>query len=199
MNFSQEHGEILKAVSRLYAELESVARNQEGRFKYADLGVIIEQTRPAMGKEGLSLVQGMRRDENGQYWLASRLCHTSGQWAETMWPVMFSSENSKGNTYSQLLGGAATYARRQSLKAILGLAEVDDDGETGGRPTWEGHPGGNQQRSNGGSRNHGGGGGGRHNGQHNQGGRGNMIPTPREDNRGGHGGNWGGGQRNGRR
>ena len=54
--------------------------------------------------------------------LHTALCHSSGQWIISAWPVV------KLPAAPQIIGSALTYARRYTLFALVGIAgEGDDD------------------------------------------------------------------------
>ena len=55
-------------------------------------------------------------------WLVTTLLHTSGQWMRSELLVTPKDET------SQAMGSALTYARRYALCAMVGVAQVDDDG-----------------------------------------------------------------------
>jgi hypothetical protein len=56
--------------------------------------------------------------------LITTLLHESGQWIEGEQPIMAKSDT------PQDLGSGITYARRYGLAAIVGVVQVDDDGES---------------------------------------------------------------------
>ncbi|MBC5805660.1 MAG: ERF family protein [Candidatus Eremiobacter antarcticus] len=95
-------------------------------FPYATLGAIIECVRKPLTKNGLSFTQMLVAHEGG-FRLCTRLMHASGEWIESVAPLLIGPEG--GN---QAFGSALTYMRRYALTAALGLAaDEDDDGNAG--------------------------------------------------------------------
>ena len=96
--------------------------NPHFKSKYADLGEVLSVVRPALSSNGIALMQLTDVTDTGIV-LHTRLTHESGQWIEGVYPV------SPMGTHQQM-GAALTYAKRQALSAIVGVAGEDDtDGE----------------------------------------------------------------------
>ena len=93
-------------------------------YPYADLADIMATVRPVLGKHGLSLVQELQVKED-LVGAQTLLMHESGQWI-SFEPVWVPSGDS-----TKEYGGAATYSRRYSLLAVLGLAAETDDSDAG--------------------------------------------------------------------
>jgi hypothetical protein len=92
------------------------------KYKYADLGSIIDATRPYLNANGIALLQGVSNDQ-GTVTVETMLLHRSGQWMRSRLSLRAQ------QTTPQAIGSASTYARRYGLQAILGLAADDDDGK----------------------------------------------------------------------
>ena len=99
---------------------------REAHFKKnsADLTSVWEACREALASNSLSVSQAAGKDESGKPVLETRLIHSSGQWIESVMPLILQRQDMQG------LGSAITYSRRFALAAIVGVApeEEDDDG-----------------------------------------------------------------------
>lgn len=96
-------------------------------YEYADLSDVLGEVRPIFSRHGLAIIQTATTLEGGnevEVW--TTFIHSSGQWM-THQPFRLP----LGNT-AQQAGSAVTYARRYALMASLGLATLDDDGESAG-------------------------------------------------------------------
>lgn len=85
-------------------------------YYYADLTEIINKTRPALSKHGLSFTQGMGKE--GFY---TRIMHSSGEYFDS---GLINTEI-KASDYKEM-GGATTYLKRISLSAALGISADED-------------------------------------------------------------------------
>lgn len=125
MNTSENINEIASALAKAQSEVKNPSFNRVNphfKSKYADLGEVLGVVRPALSKYGIALMQMTDFGDNGIV-LHTRLTHSSGQWIESTYPV------SNLGTH-QAMGAALTYAKRQALSAIVGVAGEDDtDGE----------------------------------------------------------------------
>lgn len=125
MRTSEQIEEIAGALAKAQAEVKNPSFNRVNphfKSKYADLGEVLSVVRPALSKHGIAIMQMTDVTDTGIV-LHTRLTHTSGQWIEGVYPV------SPMGTHQQM-GAALTYAKRQALSAIVGVAGEDDtDGE----------------------------------------------------------------------
>ena len=93
-------------------------------FRYATLDQIMDAARPALGENGLCVLQPIVSTEKGPV-LVTRLLHESGQWMECEIPLPRLGEDLQG------FGSAVTYVRRYAVSAMLNItADEDDDGNT---------------------------------------------------------------------
>ncbi len=93
------------------------------RYAYADLGDIVEASRPILAELGLAVLQ-MPGWEDGRDVLDTRVTHQSGQWVEGTMRLLVPDAATP-----QAQGSAVTYARRYAYCAALGIvADADDDG-----------------------------------------------------------------------
>lgn len=94
---------------------------------YADLATVIETVQPVLAANGLAFLQGLS-DGDKVLTCTTRLLHISGQWIEDSLTLP------TGQNTAQACGSTATYAKRYSLSALLGLATDDDDGAAASKP-----------------------------------------------------------------
>jgi hypothetical protein len=135
MRQSEEIGQLAAALSAVQGELADAPRSKQGHgYKYADLGAVLAEVRPALSRHGLAIVQGpgLLEQETRTVTVTSVLIHESGQWMETRSsaPVeqRLSRDGTPTMTWVQACGSVITYLRRYSLAALVGLTQVDDDG-----------------------------------------------------------------------
>ena len=133
MNKSNSIAELAKALTLAQAEMKPVAMNSVNPFlknKFADLGAMIEASRPVLAKHSLSLSQFPTAGERGDIGITTILMHASGEWLENT--ITLPVEIEKGKSQAQVAGSLITYLRRYSWAAVLGLyAEEDTDAQTG--------------------------------------------------------------------
>ena len=125
---SPELAELFTALSKAQAEMSAAGLNHENPYfksKYADLADIVKVSRPALSKNGLSVIQQILPNDDGQNILHCILAHSSGQWIETRMRIL------PAKSDVQSLASYITYLRRYSYAAIVGVvvSNEDDDGE----------------------------------------------------------------------
>ena len=126
MNKSDSINELAAAMSNFQGEINNVFKASQGHgYNYADLGSILDQVRPILKKNGLSVVQLPISGDNKSVGVSTLLAHSSGQWIEQEY-FMAIPEN-KRNSIAQNIGSAITYARRYALASVLGIAQTDND------------------------------------------------------------------------
>lgn len=142
---------LAAALSAAQGEFPPIKRNKEAtiptrgggsyKYAYADLNDMIEQLRPVLAKNGLS-VNGGPADVSIQDWhtdegivpvlmvrVETQLSHSSGEWQRIISTIACRSLD------AQSMGSAITYARRYGYGAITGIApDTDDDGGAATRP-----------------------------------------------------------------
>lgn len=123
---------LADALAKAQAEMPVVKMNASNPFlknKYADLGAVIETSRPILAKNNLSISQFPISDGD-KIGVTSVLMHTSGEWLEAT--ITIPSTDSKGLSVAQAAGVVISYIRRYAWASILGLyADEDNDGHTG--------------------------------------------------------------------
>jgi hypothetical protein len=92
-------------------------------FRYAPLSSGLDIVRKTLGKHEIAAVQATAIDHAvGLVSVTTRLCHSSGEWISSDWPVCSLDEL----TSPKRMGAALTYARRYALFALVGIAGEDD-------------------------------------------------------------------------
>jgi len=117
---------IYNALVKLQAELPIIQKNAT-RFanqKYADFAEIIRISRPFLVKNGLALTQTFKVADD-KILLVTKLCHVSGQFIESQFPLIINKDDVKTNIL-HLYGGATTFLRRYCYCSIVGIATDDD-------------------------------------------------------------------------
>jgi ERF superfamily len=92
-------------------------------FRYAPLSSGLDIVRKTLGKHEIAAVQSTAIDhEAGIVRVTTRLCHSSGEWIASDWPVCPLDDMAS----PKRMGAALTYARRYALFALVGIAGEDD-------------------------------------------------------------------------
>ena len=130
---------IAKALAAAQRDLQNPQARHEGQirrelpsglaliepYRFASLGDGLALIRPALGRHGLSLIQATRLDSQaGLLILETRIIHESGEWILADYPVGPLPQG--GGSDPRELGAALTYARRQSLFSLIGIAPQND-------------------------------------------------------------------------
>lgn len=136
MNKSESIGKISLALSKAQAEMPVVKMNAQNPFlknKYADLGAVIETSRPVLAKHELAVTQFPVCDGD-KIGVTTCLTHSSGEWIEDT--IFINSTDSKGLSVAQSAGVVISYLRRYAWAAVLGMyADEDTDGHGNSEPT----------------------------------------------------------------
>src|SRR5579864_7364085 len=114
---------LIKA-KRLFSPL---IRNQENPgfkrggqvSKYADLAAVIEATETPLLDNGLVVTQ-FPHNEGERVGVQTALLHESGEFLEHTFTLPIFKQDAQTGV------GAVTYARRVSIKAVLGISDEDD-------------------------------------------------------------------------
>jgi hypothetical protein len=117
---------LAKALIKVQREMKGAIKDSTNPFfksKYADLESVWDACRDLLTKNDLCIVQTTGVDERMDICLNTHLIHASGQWIRGVLPICPKSNDPQG------VGSAITYARRYGLAAIVGVIQVDDDGE----------------------------------------------------------------------
>ena len=106
MRTSEAVNELAAALAAAQGEMQNAAMSAENphfKSRYADLAAIRNATIPALSKNGLSILQAMSTNST-EMLLTTRLMHSSGQWIESAYPIIF-------NERPHVMGSAITYAK----------------------------------------------------------------------------------------
>jgi len=123
---SNEIDKLAGSLAKAQSEMGGVSKGKINPFyksSYADINSCIEACMPALNKHGLSISQGNRFCNTSGYYITTTLLHESGQWLRS--EIRMPLTNKKD---AQEIGSACTYGRRYGLTSMVGLAQVDDDG-----------------------------------------------------------------------
>jgi ERF superfamily len=143
---SEQINEIVSAVSKAQVAFTAIERNHKAEiqtrggssfgFAFEDMAAILEAIRPALEANGLAVMQ-FPVNRQGGILLITMLAHQSGQWFRSQLAMPCNVND------SHAVGSAISYARRYSVKPILGLAPApgeDDDAEAARASMYAGPP-----------------------------------------------------------
>jgi len=131
MTRSDQINELAKALAAAQAEIGTASKDRENphfRSRYATLASVQDACRAALSRHGLSVVQ-LPGGEGQRVEMTTVLMHSSGQWISCSGVYIAA----KGDPQS--VGSCITYARRQQLAAVVGVAPDDDDANAASEPT----------------------------------------------------------------
>ena len=117
----------MKRILNVQKQIGTLGKNAKNPFfksAYLDLTTLIEHVTPLLNEQGLVLLQPLSGDTV-----------TSAIMDSENGDVIASSSLTLPNISDpQKLGSAITYFRRYTLKSLLAIAEVDDDGNLASKP-----------------------------------------------------------------
>jgi hypothetical protein len=126
MNKSESIASLSKALVLAQSEFPKVAFNSTNPYfnsSYADLGAVIETSKPILKNHGLAVSQ-LVEGASGEVGITTLLIHESGEYISSCATILVDGKN-----LAQEAGKSITYLRRYALAAILGLyADADNDG-----------------------------------------------------------------------
>ena len=123
---SEKIDKLNAALCKAQAAMGGVKKGSTNPFyksSYADINDCLEACLPALTSNGLSISQGNRFCSVNGYYITTTLLHESGQWIRSEIRMPLTNKRD-----AQEIGSACTYGRRYGLTAMVGLAQVDDDG-----------------------------------------------------------------------
>jgi len=92
-------------------------------FRYAPLSSGLEILRKTLGQHEIAILQATAIDQAaGVVNLTTTLCHSSGEWVGSIWPVCSVDDMAS----PKRMGAALTYARRYALFTLAGITGEDD-------------------------------------------------------------------------
>lgn len=121
---SADINELATALAKAQGKITGALKDSANPFfksKYADLASVWDACRAALSENGLAVVQQTESDEQGVL-VITTLAHSSGQWMRSTLRLLPKDSSPQG------MGSAITYGRRYALAAVVGVAQVDDDG-----------------------------------------------------------------------
>ena len=124
MEQSESISSIAKALISFQRDVKNPANTADNPFfksKYAPLNDILNDVRPLLAKNGLSIIQSPSGDGESIS-VTTILYHESGEWIKSD-PLVLKADKAT----AQGAGSAITYARRYALSAMLGISSEDDD------------------------------------------------------------------------
>lgn len=128
-NRSEEIKELATALAKAQAEFDIAALNKVNPYfksRYADFTAVVEASRPALTKNGLSVTQEISNDDSGALWCITELMHVSGQWKSSRFRMVPPKND------IQSISSYNTYVKRMCYSSLIGVVtgDEDDDGET---------------------------------------------------------------------
>jgi hypothetical protein len=121
---SESIKELASALSKAQGVFENPAfdaKNPHFKSDYASLASVRNAVMPVLSTHGLALLQLLGNTEAGEISCETLLTHESGEWISNVFCIKPTKPDAHG------AGSAATYARRYSMMAILGVVGDDDD------------------------------------------------------------------------
>ncbi len=125
---SLQVNELYAAMAKAQSEMQIASMSSENPYfksKYADLAEIVKASRPALTRNGLTVLQQIQPNDDGQNILFTILAHSSGQFIESSIKII------PQKTDVQSIGSHLTYLRRYCYASLIGVvvSDEDDDGE----------------------------------------------------------------------
>jgi hypothetical protein len=118
----------MKRILNVQKQIGTLGKNAKNPFfksAYLDLTTLIEHVTPLLNEQGLVLLQPLSGDT-----VTSAIMDS-----ETGEVIVSSSLTLPSISDPQKMGSCVTYFRRYTLKSLLAIAEVDDDGNLASKPT----------------------------------------------------------------
>lgn len=115
----------MKRLLKIIDAIEPMKKTKENPFfksNYMDINELLKELKPIFRQEGLVISQPLTNVE-GRPAIATIVYDM-----ETGKPIYLDTITLPDLQDAQKMGGAFTYFRRHSLKSLLGLEEIDDDG-----------------------------------------------------------------------
>ena len=123
---SESIAKLALALSKAQSKITGALTDSNNPFfksKYADLASVMDAIRIPFAENELAVTQ-LVQENDSKHFLVTMLMHSSGEYVTSTYPLVIKDLNNP-----QAIGSVVTYARRYTLAAIAGVAQVDDDGE----------------------------------------------------------------------
>lgn len=130
METSCDIGSLVAALAKAQGSITGALKDSANPFfksKYADLASCWDACRDALSSNEIAVVQGTSADDTGVT-VTTTLAHSSGQWMRSSLRMVPKDSSPQG------IGSAVTYGRRYGLTAMVGIAQIDDDGNAASKP-----------------------------------------------------------------
>lgn len=119
--------ELATALAKAQSEFLVAGENKNNPYfksAYADLMSVVSASRPALTKNGLSVIQIVTDADDGK-WLITKMMHLSGQWVQSKVRIVPAKND------VQSISSTITYMKRVCYVALVGVVvgDEDDDGE----------------------------------------------------------------------
>lgn len=131
---STECNELFAALAKAQAKMNIAGKDNANPFfksKYADLTDLVKASRPALTENGLSVIQQILTNDDGQSILYTILAHASGQFISTQMRI------SPPKNDIQAMGSYISYLRRYSYACLIGVVASDEKEEDDGEAAME--------------------------------------------------------------
>lgn len=129
MRTSETFEKVAAALVKFNSKVTQISKDAKNPYfkkDYATLDQIVNQIRPILTDNGLSVLQAPNTLENGNVLVKTLILHESGQFLESDGTSLKLAKNDP-----QGAGAGITYARRYDLCAFLSLNTGDDDDGNG--------------------------------------------------------------------
>lgn len=125
---SEDINELATSLAKAQADFEIAGLNRTNPYfksRYADFQSVVTASRPALTKNGLSVIQNIIAHVSGESILHTILMHNSGQWIESRMRILPPKND------VQTMSSYITYLKRISYSSLIGVVtgDEDDDGE----------------------------------------------------------------------
>jgi hypothetical protein len=124
MYHSEEFEDLITSLGKAQASMQPAPKDSENshfKNKYADLASIFSVIKTPFASHGLVITQENEFNQQMGGWVVWTVLRKGKQWLKHPTPILM-----RGNT-SMDFGSAETYARRQGLQTLVGVAADDDD------------------------------------------------------------------------
>ena len=137
MNKSESIAALATALSKAQGEIVDATKDKSGdrgKYKYADLGQILNIIRPIFTKYGLAVSQlPCETGDKDSIGVDTILMHESGEWLENSFSMplhrIITKDGRDVTNSAQAAGSIITYARRYALAALAGITQEDNDAQ----------------------------------------------------------------------
>jgi len=126
LNHSATIGALAAALAKAQKHIKGALKDSTNPFyksSYADLASVQDAIRDPLSDNELAVVQGAS-SEAARVTVTTLIAHSSGEWISSSLSATAKDES------PQSLGSCVSYLRRYGISSLVGVAQVDDDGES---------------------------------------------------------------------